>query len=151
MFCNGRSASWRSKTIFWHESSATKPGGTARDSRARQPGAAAVTAVPLADGVALFAVAVGAVVDPGPARLDELAGRDHRCIADDRDQVALPASFDTQDAKSALRIVKGDALDQPGQDLGRARRRCYGHPRIMEAELSGFQNSVDPRAPERRS
>jgi hypothetical protein len=36
IFCTGRSASRRSKTILWHESSANEPGGTgARWSRAR--------------------------------------------------------------------------------------------------------------------
>src|ERR1700730_9662257 len=38
--------------------------------------------------------AVGAVVDPAAARLDELAGRDHRRVTEDGDQVALTACFD---------------------------------------------------------
>jgi hypothetical protein len=33
--------------IFWHESSATKPGGTASDGRAREPGAAKIPAMPV--------------------------------------------------------------------------------------------------------
>src|SRR6266446_6727777 len=33
--------------------------------------------------------AVCAVVDPGSARLDETAGRDHRGVAENRDQVTL--------------------------------------------------------------
>src|SRR5580704_17047493 len=53
MFCTGRSASCRSKTIFWHESSANEPGATARDGRAREPGAAGIPAMPVAGGVAL--------------------------------------------------------------------------------------------------
>jgi len=36
-----------------------------------------------------FSIAVGAVVDPGSARLGELAGRDHRRVTEDGDQVAL--------------------------------------------------------------
>jgi hypothetical protein len=39
--------------------------------------------------------AVGTVVDPGSTRLDELACRDHRGVAENRDQVALPPRFDT--------------------------------------------------------
>src|SRR5215510_5077801 len=34
--------------IFWHESSATEPGGTARDGRAREPGAANISAMSVA-------------------------------------------------------------------------------------------------------
>src|SRR5467141_2079962 len=52
---------------------------------------------------------VGTVVDPGSARLDELAGRDHRGVAENGDQVALPAGFDTQDAEAVLLVVEGDA------------------------------------------
>ena len=33
---------------FWHESSATEPGGTARDGRAPEPGAADIPAMPVA-------------------------------------------------------------------------------------------------------
>jgi len=37
-----------------------------------------------------------AVIDPGPARLNELAGRDHGGMADYSDEIALAAGFDTQ-------------------------------------------------------
>jgi len=62
--------------------------------------------------------AVRAVVDPKAARLDEFASRDHRSMPDDGDQIALSAGFDTQHAEAVLGIVKGDAIDQTGQDLG---------------------------------
>src|SRR5215467_1442264 len=42
--------------IFWHESSATEPGGTARNGRARQSGAANIAATPVAGSVTLFAL-----------------------------------------------------------------------------------------------
>src|ERR1700730_2555726 len=58
---------------------------------------------------------VRAVVDPGSARLDELAGRDHRGVAEDGDHVALAAGFDTQDAEAILRVVEGDPLHHTGQ------------------------------------
>jgi hypothetical protein len=58
--------------------------------------------------------AVGAVVDPDSARLDELTGRDHRSMTENGDQVALAAGFDAQDAEPVLFVVEGDALDEPG-------------------------------------
>src|SRR2546423_2713915 len=42
--------------IFWHESSATEPGGTARDGRAHEPGAANIPAMPVAGGAPLVSV-----------------------------------------------------------------------------------------------
>jgi hypothetical protein len=50
-----------------------------------------------------------AVVDPAPARLNELAGRDHRRVTEDGDQVALAAGFDAQHAEPVLVVVEGDA------------------------------------------
>ena len=44
--------------------------------------------------------AVGAIVDPVAIRLDKLAGRDHRGMADDGDQIALPTCLDPQHARS---------------------------------------------------
>jgi len=34
-------------------------------------------------------------IDPGPVRLDELAGRDQRGVADQGDEIALASGFDT--------------------------------------------------------
>ena len=70
--------------------------------------------------------AADAVVYPGPARLDELTGRNHRGVAKNRDQVALPAGFDAQDAGAVLGVVEGGALDQTGQDLSRGARPRRG-------------------------
>src|SRR5256714_7968676 len=42
--------------IFWHESSATKPGGTTRDGRAHEPGAANIPAMPVAGAAPLVSV-----------------------------------------------------------------------------------------------
>ena len=58
--------------------------------------------------------AVRAIVDPGSARLDELAGRDHRRVTEDSDQVALPASFDAKHAEPVLLVVKGHPLHEAG-------------------------------------
>jgi hypothetical protein len=68
-----------------------------------------------------------AVVDPGSTCLDELAGRDHRGMANEGDEIALTAGFDPQHAEAILGIVERDAIDQAGQDLRRARRRCPRH------------------------
>jgi hypothetical protein len=35
-------------------------------------------------------------------------------VTEDRDQVALTAGFDAQDAEPVLFVVEGDALDEPG-------------------------------------
>src|SRR5438477_4326311 len=42
--------------IFWHESSATEPSGTARDGRAHQPGAGNIPAMPVAGAAPLVSV-----------------------------------------------------------------------------------------------
>src|SRR5271155_6029322 len=42
--------------IFWHESSATEPGRTARDGRVHEPGAANIPAMPVAGAAALVSV-----------------------------------------------------------------------------------------------
>src|ERR1700730_18116120 len=42
--------------IFWHGSSATEPGGTARDGRADEPGAANIPAMPVAGAAPLVSV-----------------------------------------------------------------------------------------------
>src|SRR5262249_61897884 len=42
--------------IFWHESSATEPGGTARDGRVHEPGAANIPAMPVAGAAPLVGV-----------------------------------------------------------------------------------------------
>jgi hypothetical protein len=41
-----------------------------------------------------------------------------RSLTDNRNQVALPARFDTEDAEAVLGIMEGDALDETGQSLG---------------------------------
>ncbi len=64
--------------------------------------------------------AVRAVIGPGARRLDPLAGRDHRGLPDDGDEVALPACLEAQHAKAVLLVVERDALDQPGKVLRRS-------------------------------
>ena len=77
-----------------------------------------------------------AVIDPAPAGLDELASRDYRCVTEDGDQVALAAGFDAQHAEPVLFVMEGDALDEPGQDLGwRARARDLLHHGMMEMKI----------------
>src|SRR3954466_13515275 len=42
--------------IFWHESSATEPGGTARDGRVHEPGAANIPAMSVAGAASVVSV-----------------------------------------------------------------------------------------------
>jgi hypothetical protein len=56
---------------------------------------------------------VRAVVDPGTARLNKLARRDHRGMADESDRLALAAGFDPQHAEPVLRVMKGHPVDRP--------------------------------------
>src|SRR6516162_1816188 len=67
MFCTARLVSGRSKTIFWHESSANEPGGTACFGRAREPGAASITAMSVVGGLALFNLPPAGRGQPGGA------------------------------------------------------------------------------------
>jgi hypothetical protein len=79
-----------------------------------------------------------AVIDPGPARLNELAGRDHRGMADYGDEIALAAGFDTQNAEAVLGVVERDPVDQPSQDFGRrACSWCFRHQVMMENKVLG--------------
>src|SRR5271154_6789878 len=59
IICTGRSASRRSKMIFWHESTATEPGGTARDGRVHERGAANIPAMSVAGAASLVSVSQG--------------------------------------------------------------------------------------------
>ena len=63
------------------------------------------------------------VVHPDATHLDELAGADHRRVADHRDEVSLAAGLDPQHAEPVLWIVKRHPLHQAGQGF---RRRCLG-------------------------
>jgi hypothetical protein len=54
---------------------------------------------------------VCAVVDPAPSRLNELAGRDHRRVTEDGDQVAA-ASFDAHHSEPVFFVMEGGALDE---------------------------------------
>src|SRR5262249_20416334 len=83
---------------------------------------------------------VSPIVDPGPARLDELAGRDYRGMAEDGDDIPLTAGFDPQDAEAVLVVVERDALDEAGQDLGRsAHPWCFPHRPMMALNALGRQ------------
>jgi hypothetical protein len=58
-------------------------------------------------------------------------------MTENRDQIALAAGFDTQNAEAVIGIVERDPVDQPRQGLRRARRRCPRHPGIMEIKMWG--------------
>jgi hypothetical protein len=76
------------------------------------------------------------VVDPGPARLDELTGRDYRGVADDGDCITLSPGFDPQHAEAVLDVVKRHPVDQSGQNLSWRARLCWlRHPGMMNREI----------------
>ena len=83
---------------------------------------------------------MGAVVDPGPARLNELAGRNHRGVSDEGDQLALASRLDPQHAKTVLGVMECDAVDQAGQGICRACRYCPRHSAMMNVKLPGDQS-----------
>jgi hypothetical protein len=58
---------------------------------------------------------MGAVVDPFTRCGHPLAGRNSRGMADDRDQIAVTACLDPQNAEATVGIVKGDAFDKAGE------------------------------------
>jgi hypothetical protein len=81
--------------------------------------------------------AVRAVIDPGPACLHELAGRDHRGMANDGDQIALATGFDPWHAEAVVGVMEGNAVDQARQGLRRARRQGPCHPKAQYAVSVG--------------
>jgi hypothetical protein len=60
-------------------------------------------------------LAVGAVVRPVANGRNPLTGRNHGGVANDRDEIAVTARLDPNDAKAIVGILVGDALNQPGQ------------------------------------
>jgi hypothetical protein len=67
------------------------------------------------------------------AGLHERAGRHHRRMTEDGDEVPLTAGFDPQHAEPILFVVEGDALDDTGQGLDRrARLQCLRYQAMME-------------------
>src|SRR6516162_3864081 len=112
--------------IFWHEGSANEPGGTARDGRARGPGAVGITAVPVVGDVALFGLS--------PAARGQRAGpHDH---GTDRPAVSgaavlrlAPDGGMACDARSLGQPQTGpavDAVDGAGSDLPAAEHEQAG-------------------------
>ena len=63
--------------------------------------------------------AVCAVVNPGSASLDELAGCDRRCVTEDGDLVALTAGFDAQPQKPFSSLWKVTRSTRPARTSAR--------------------------------
>jgi hypothetical protein len=60
---------------------------------------------------------VGAVVGPVAGGRHPLAGRNHRSVADRRDQVAMATRLKPQNAEAVVRVVEGDPLDEASQEF----------------------------------
>src|SRR5215472_17525453 len=109
--------------IFWHESSATEPGGTARNGRAREPGVANIAAMPVAGSVTLFAL-------PPAGRAQRGRSCDHGA---DRSAVSGPA---------LLRVA-------PDGGIARDRRPCH-QPQSGAAPDAAARAGGDLPAPEHK-
>src|SRR3984893_1054770 len=88
-----------------------------------------------------------AVVLPRPARLNELAGGNHRSVAENGDQIALTPRLHPQYAEPFLLVVEG--LHQATEDLGR--RVCagslpHGGDLILAPHTTHASRDIDPYA-----
>ena len=70
-------------------------------------------------------------------------------MANEGDEIALAAGFDTPNAEAILGVVERDAVDQPSQDLGRgARPGWLYHRGKMNAEIrSRYQDRASSPMP----
>src|SRR5438270_6084513 len=124
-FCTGRSASLRSKMMFWHESSATEPGGTARDGRAHEPGAANTPAMPVAGAAPLVSVPQagggqrGGSCDYGADR-SALSGPALLWLAPDGGMVGDPRPSRQPQAGAAPDAAAGPGGDLPAPEYEQA-------------------------------
>ena len=99
--------------IFWHESSATEPGGTAHNGRARQPGAANIAAMPVAGSVPLFAL-------PPAGRVQRGRSCDHGA---DRSAVSRQVALQEQGA-GRQRVSRRQPFVRPLRQLSRENAHC---------------------------
>src|ERR1700745_1797898 len=123
--------------IFWHESSATEPGGTTRDGRAHEPGAANIPAMPVAGGAPLVSV-------PQAGRGPRRGSCDYRA---DRSALSGPALLwlapdggmagHPRPSRQSQAGAAPDAAAGPGGDLPAPAYETAG---------SGAQNSSRPAA-----
>src|SRR5262244_4605533 len=111
--------------IFWHESSATKPGGTARDGRAHEPGAANLPAMPVAGAASLVGVPQagwgqrGGSCDHGADR-STLSGPALLRLAPDGSMAGDPRSSRQPQAGAAPDAAAGTGGDLPAPEYEQA-------------------------------
>ena len=77
--------------------------------------------------------AMGAIVGPFAARLDELAGGDHRGMTDDSDRITLATRLYAQHAEAVVFIMKCYPLNEAGEDFRLWVRVC--RHRVSDALL----------------
>src|SRR6202040_4116294 len=63
--------------------------------------------------------AMGAIVGPFAARLEELAGGDHRGMTDDGDGFTLAARLHAQNAEAVAFVMECYTLDEASEDFRR--------------------------------
>src|SRR4030081_1940144 len=111
--------------IFWHESSATKPGGAARDGRAYELGAANISAMPVAGIVWLISVPQagrgrrGGSCDYGADR-SALSGAALLCLAPGGDMAGDPRPSRQPQAGAAPHAAVGTGGDLPAPEYEEA-------------------------------
>src|ERR1700740_484412 len=111
--------------IFWHESSATEPGGTARDGRAHEPGAANIPAMPVAGIASLISVPQagrgrrGGSCDYGADR-SALSGAALLWLAPDGGMAGNPRPSSQPQAGAAPHAAVGTGGDLPAPEYEQA-------------------------------
>ena len=84
-----------------------------------------------------------AIVGPFAARLDKLAGGDHRGMADDSNRITLAARLYAQHAETIVFIMKCYPLNEAGEDF-RPWVRVYRH-RVSDALLREARQDQNTR------
>src|SRR5271157_2444108 len=104
-----------------------------------------------------------AIIGPLAARLDKLAGGDHRGMTDDSNRIALAARLYAQHAEAIVFVMKCYPLNEAGEDfrpwvgvyrhrvsdalLREARQDQNTRPALLAAVLEVSRNQCPRRAP----
>ena len=129
--------------IFWHESSATEPGGTARDGRAHEPGAANIPAMPVAGAAPLVSVPQAGggqrrgSCDYGADR-SALSGPALLRLAPDGGMAGDPRPSRQPQAGAAPDAAAGPGGDLPAPEYKQAGRGAQDCVEALEEALSRY-------------
>src|SRR5436190_10387879 len=133
--------------IFWHESSATEPGGTARDGRAHEPGAGSIPAMPVAGAAPLVSVSQagggqrGGSCDYGADR-SALSGPALLRLAPDGGMAGDPRPLRQPQAGAAPDAAVGTGGDLPAPEYEQAGSGTQDHPYLLRGLAIEWVNQV---------